>query len=403
MLLAPDKTIAASAENDQYEIEVVDSLAELRALEPEWRQFLARGVTGDNFFNDPLYLLSRIELEPQLKPRIVVLRDNGRICSIAPFVLHNTHLKIEFSVIKLASFSVRMLKALGGQFVLAADVDVSCWFQQIFDCLWSRQSEFDLIYLENLPVPMPLWEYYCTISNRNLGFHSFLASSKVDVVHRIQFPQTHGEFLSSISYETRRKLRRYCRRLQNKERIRLERIHSPSQVPYFLEHLDHIYRETWQAKVNGFFSRNNLSYTQYFTKLSQAGYLRSYFLVINDTPVAFAIGHQYNGVYYFLETGYAQAWADFGPGIVLMHLFFEDLLHDNKPALLDFIGGNQRYKQSFSNSQHGVASVYIAMPNRWRHLLRIQQLLHFLSRQATRAVVALKLDSAARRLLSIHH
>ena len=382
---------------------MLDSLHELQAATSEWRDFLAEGVQGNNFFNDPSHILPRLELEPQLQPWILVLRRNGRICCIAPLFLHQTRLKLEFSVVTLASLPIRMLKTFGGQFVVAADADAASCFQIVFDRLWSRRADFGLIFLENVPVTSSLWEYAQTASNRDVRFRFFLASSSIDSDRKIVFPSTHDEFLSSLSYETRRKVRRYTRRLQNTAQVRLERITEPSQVPHFLERVDQVYRDTWQAKVNGFSSRNTPSYTKYFTQLSRAGLLRSYLLTNDDGPIAFALGHQYNGVYYFLETGYSQAWANFGPGIVLMHLFFEDLMRHEKPDLLDFIGGNQPYKQSFSNFQQGVASVYLVPPNRWRHLLSVQRLLHFVSRYAVCALTFLKLDRAARRLLYVHH
>jgi len=108
-------------------------------------------------------------------------------------------------------------------------------------------------------------------------------------------------------------------------------------------------------------------------------------------------------VYYFLETGYSQDWADFGPGIVLMHLFFEDLFRHEKPELLDFIAGDQPYKRSFSNSQHGAAYVYVASPGRWRFVLQTQQLLHILSRYVNRMLVVFRLDGAVRKLMGANH
>ena len=363
---------------------------------------MAGRVNGNNFFNDPVQLLLHLELEPQLRPWILVLRRDGQICCIAPLFLHDTRLKVEFSVIKLASLPVRMLKACGGQFVLSATADAARCFQIVFEYLGSRSAEFGLIFLENIPVTDALWQYSHTASIRDSRFRFFLASSHIDSDHQIVFPRTHEDFLSSLSYETRRKVRRYTRRLQNTAHVRLERITEPDQVPHFLNQLDQIYRDTWQAKANGYYSRNAPPIIRHFSEMSRAGYLRSYVLASDDGPIAFALGYQYDGVYYFLETGYSQTWSDFGPGVVLMHLFFEDLFRHEKPGVLDFIGGDQPYKRSFSNSKHNVAYAYLVPPNRWRIVLRAQQLLHFLSRQVLRALDILRLDRAARKLLKNH-
>jgi CelD/BcsL family acetyltransferase involved in cellulose biosynthesis len=403
MLLQRDKQAPTSIPCGPYETQLIESLAELRALEPEWRQFLAGGVSGSNFFNDPIHVALHLELEPQLAPLIVVLRRDGRIHCIAPFFVHDRRLRIEFSVIKLAAPRVPTLTVCGGQFILAHIADAECCFQAIFEYLWSRRTKLGLVYLEYLPLATSLWQYCHTSSVGRSKFGVFLASSRIDTIHQIDFPATYDEFLKTLSYDTRRKLRRYTRRLQESAQLRLERIDEPDQVPRFLDHVDQIFRDTWQAIANGYYPRNTTPYVRYISQISRAGFLRSYVLTNNDDPIAFALGYQYDGVYYFLETGYTQAWADFGPGIVLMHLFFEDLCSHDKPQLLDFIGGDQPYKRSFSTSQRSAASIYLAPPNRWRLVLRGQQILNFLSRCSVRGLTALRLDRAFRKLFMVHH
>src|SRR5262245_33573253 len=121
-----------------YELQVLESLSDVQAIVPEWQEFLAEGIQGSNYFNDPIKILAQLELEPQLAPWIVVLRRDGRICCIAPFILHTTRLKIEISVIKLGSLPVRMLRLFGGQFVVALDIDAARCYQSAFDCVWSQ-------------------------------------------------------------------------------------------------------------------------------------------------------------------------------------------------------------------------------------------------------------------------
>jgi hypothetical protein len=292
-----------------------------------------------------------------------------------------------------------MLRSFSGQFVVAAEADAARCYHLAFERLWSRRAAFDLICLENVPADSSLWQHCRSTMARDRRFRAFLASSRIDVVHQIRFPATHEDFLSALSYETRRKLRRYTRRLQAAARVWLDRVTDVDQVPQFLNRLDEIYRDTWQAKVRGYAPRNMPPYVKHVTDASRAGFLRSYMLRGEEGPVAFAMGCQYDGVYYFLETGYAPKWAEFSPGFVLMHLFFQDLFRHDKPAMLDFILGDQPFKRSFSNVRFGAASLYLAPPNRWRLVLRVQQALHFLSRQTVRALVACKVDRTARKLL----
>jgi hypothetical protein len=392
-------TIADQFVDQGYDLEEIDSLCGLQVASNQWRDFLAEKVYGNNFFNDPTHISSRLEEEPDLDPRILVLRRHGRICCIAPCYLQDTHLKVEFSVVTLASLPIRMLKVFGGEFVVAADADATCCFQIVFEYLWSRRAKFGLIYLENLPTTTSLWEFCYSELVRDTCFRPFLASSQIDTDHQIQFPPTHEDFLSTLSYDTRRRLRRVTRRLQEKGQLRLERITAPDDVPRFLDRLDQIYRDTWQAKVGGYAPRNKPAQVRYLSQISRAGCLRSYLLSIDDQPIAFALGYQYNGAYYFLETGFDQAWADSSPGTALMHLFFEDLFRHDSPVLLDFIMGDQAYKRSFSSSKHCTASVYVAPRNSWRTVLRVQALLHGCSRLMIRILTVSNLDGFLRERL----
>jgi CelD/BcsL family acetyltransferase involved in cellulose biosynthesis len=116
--------------------------------------------------------------------------------------------------------------------------------------------------------------------------------------------------------------------------------------------------------------------------------------------MAFALGYQYDGVWYFMETGYAQRWSHFSPGAVLFHLFVEDFYRAARPSMLDFLAGNQDYKQSFGNAQTEVSSIYLVPWNRWRLILACQSALYALERWARSIVVTLKLDRPLRKILA---
>lgn len=387
------------SDRSEFKIEVLDTLPALNAVVSEWQEFLEEGVTGSNFFNDPAHVIAQLELEPQTQPWVVVLRRGGKICCVAPFYLHGTHLKLELSVVALVSLPVRMLKLFGGQFVVAANVDSANCFHKVFEYLESHKSQFGLILIENVPASTALWGYLQSTSLGEARFRMFLASSQIDTDHQIQFPPNHAEFLSSLSYDTRRRLRRVTRRLQEKGQLRLERITEPGDVPTFLDGLDQIYRDTWQATAVGYTPRNTAAQIRYVSQISCAGYLRGYLLTIDGHPIAFALGYQYKDTYYFLETGFVRAWADSSPGTALIHLFVEDLFRHNSPALLDFILGDQDYKRSLSNSQHRTGSVYVVPSNRWRTVLWIQSLLHACSRWLIRALSTLNVDGWLRERL----
>jgi CelD/BcsL family acetyltransferase involved in cellulose biosynthesis len=381
----------------RYKIETVKTRAELRALEPQWRQFLTSGVTGSNFFNDPGHISLRLELEPQLTPWILVLRCGGRICCIAPFYLQETRLKIQSSVITLASLPVRMLKCFSGEFIVGFGDDAQQCFQRVFEALWQRRCDFGVVLLENLRLNAPLWRFCQSDSSCSRRFRPFLASSQVDKLHQASLPVTHADYIAQLNPRTRQRLRRQARKLCNDKNTQLEKFTTPKQVQPFLNQLDEIYRDAWQAQLTGYHRRNTEPQHRFLTGMAQCGWFRSYTLTADQQPVAYLLGYQHDGNYYYSEIGYRQQWADYSPGAVLTYLFLEDLFQDNRLKLVDFMVGDQPYKRSLSNLEQAAASIYLAPPNRWRLVLRMQQFLHFVARHAVRALTCLRLDRALRK------
>ena len=111
------------------------------------------------------------------------------------------------------------------------------------------------------------------------------------------------------------------------------------------------------------------------------------------------MGFQYGNVYHFLETGYVQAWSEFTPGIVLLHLLFQECFRVDPPQLFNFGVGDAGYKRSFSNLELTGVAVLLLPPNRWRYVASIQHGLNALERGLRSMFVFFKCDRIIRKLL----
>lgn len=385
---------------DEYQITVIQSCPELLGIEREWRQFLAEGVQGNNLFNDPAHIALQLEKEPTLKLCVFIIRKQERICCVAPCYQQDFRLKLQFSVLTLMAWSVPTLKVFGGEFIIAADESSPrLCYAALFEFLERMRSQYGLLMVESLDVRTELWKFCSNELGLQGHFRCFLTSSQIDDVHQIRLPHTYEALMMSRSSKTNRNLRYYTRKLVQQRGARLERITEVSQVPIFLQHLDRVYRECWQGRRNGFHSRNTEAQLRYFSGLARQGWLRSYLLDGNDGPLAYVIGYQYDGVYYFYETGFDEASEDLSPGSVLLHLMLEDLFQNHTPQLFDFLLGDQAYKRSYSNTHHGAASLYLAPRNRWRFILGLQAGIFNVERLLRTILRKLKLDGAVRKAL----
>src|SRR5262249_25347526 len=78
--------------------------------------------------------------------------------------------------------------------------------------------------------------------------------------------------------------------------------------------------------------------------------LRCYLLKCGNSPCAFGIGWQLNGIFYFHETAYDPTWAKYSPGKSLLHLMIKDCFAINRPRLFYFGPGEAHYKKWFANN-----------------------------------------------------
>lgn len=383
----------------ELQVELIESLEALRALEPEWRQFLAEGVCGSSFFNDPLYLRLQLEIDPQWRPWILVLRREGRIRCIAPFYLGQTKRKIQFSVLTLACLRLRMLRLWFSEFIVAHDEHRQECYSAVFRTLSQHCRDFDLVLLEHLDVRSPLWNFCKSAKIKSQGLRSFPAASEIDTVYQVRLPATHEAYMAQLNPKTRHSLRRKTRKLLQEYHVRFEQFTKPEQVPECFEQLDVVYRSTWQAKLNGYQVRNTPAAIRMHRCLAQQGWFRSYLLISNEGPLAYVLGYQYQGVFYHYETGYLSHRREWGPGSVCTHLLIENLIRDNPPVLTDFLPGDQAYKRSFANSQHRIGSLYLVPRNRFGWILRLQQTIFAFEHLARRITRSLNLDRGIRNLL----
>lgn len=383
----------------ELQVSTIRSREELTRFLPEWREFLASGVQGTHFHNDPVNVEFTLESQRNLAPLFVVVRRQGRIVCLAPFYISRQRFKLQMSVLTLGSLPIRMLKLFGDRILYANDCPVRDCFDAVLAELRRQRRQFGLIFLYNVNSAEALGQYCAELSSRGGPFRPVLASAAVEKVHQVRIDSTHEAYMASLTPSTRQELRRKTRRLLNDNCGQLVKVTRPEQVPEFLDQLDRVFRETWQAKTFGYQSRNTDQQRQHLERFAAHGWLRSYILLQNGQPIAFELGYQYGGVYYGEECGFDPAKSSLGPGSVLLHLVIEDLFKEDRPRLLDFGLGDAVYKRSFANSEHEAASMHLASWNIWRCLLALQSGLNSLSAGVRALLVKSRLDGLVRRLL----
>jgi hypothetical protein len=246
----------------------------------------------------------------------------------------------------------------------------------------ARQSDADFLLVEDVDDDSLL----CAVLRRvaRAKFQFFAPKGFQDRL-RIRFPDNGDDYWSRFSSRSRRRSRTQVRRLGE---TRLERVTDVAQVPEFLAHAHQISRQTWQTHRLGLRIQNNASERALFSLMAEQGALRSYLLFREATPIAFAVGTQFNGQFQFEEIGYDRSIAKLSPGFVMLLKIMEDLLQHDPPEMFDFGGGDADYKRRFANDISRSGNIWLVSPGLRRRAvigcLKARQKLE----SATRSILA---------------
>ena len=354
-------------------ISVYRQLSELEQLDDEWGRFLCQ-VGCDQIQHTLSYICAAVR-RGGFQPVVVVARLRGKIIAAAPFYLDDSWHSIRISVLKLGRAKLRLLKLFGDEFLIANAGDVrggepdEFLDDDVYNWVFAELAtipEIDLIALEEIAVQGRLGGRLDNISHGTSGWR-VLRKADSQLCHCILFPRSFDEYQRSLKSRDRTNLRRRRKRLNERFAggLSLMEFRSPEQVPHLLAAVNDVYAKTWHAKVLGPRDRDTAEEVEFCLAIARRGWLRSYILYGNQTPLAFQMGFQFKSTYEFFETGFDSEWAKFGPGAVLEYMVIEDLLSHDSPQRGDFGFGDAEYKRLLSNASHYELR-YIYMSTAWK-------------------------------------
>jgi hypothetical protein len=379
-----------------YEVSVIRDKEDLQRAIPEWRDFVSSTSRGSCFFNDPDVIEFDV-CQGDVLPFIVMVRQAGVLQCVAPLRVQPSGFQLQFSVFTLATFPVQLMTMWGNGFIFRKDAAVGECCAQIFDTV--RADNFDLIFLNAVETDSPLGNYCASNNYKPAGLRFARPARIIDHTYRLELPATFSEYLGTLGSNTRASLKRRAKKLIACHGAEMVRITSADQVPTFLNAVDEVYRDSWQAKRLGPNKFNNASELARFRHVAQHGWLRSYLLLGDRGPLAFQVAYQYGDALHACDFAFAQQWSKYGPGAVLMYLMLEDLYQDVSPRVVDLREGASGQKRSFRAVPHAVADCYVIRRNSWRHVIAAQRGLSEIEAVGRTVIMMTGLDNAVRRYL----
>ena len=156
----------------------------------------------------------------------------------------------------------------------------------------------------------------------------------------------------------------YLARKSNKIEGTVIRFTEKREVPTFLEKSHHVSLRSWQNRRLGLRIKNSPEERAFFEFAASCGALRSYILERECRPCAFMLGIQWKGRFTHLDSGYDEADAKCGPGIVLLFRALEDFIAHDTPRSVDFGPGDYDYKQLFGD-RHTYSGRVLVVRRSW--------------------------------------
>ena len=159
------------------------------------------------------------------------------------------------------------------------------------------------------------------------------------------------KYLSKFKSKTLQTFRRKLRLLEREGggKLDLLRVRSADDVSQFLVAAHAIAKKSWQGHLIDLKVDQPAGRQEVLESMARQGALRSYLLRSGETIIAFLVGFQLNGIFYFHEMAFDPEYERFSPGQSLLYLTVKDCFETDKPNIFHFGTGESYYKHLFAN------------------------------------------------------
>jgi CelD/BcsL family acetyltransferase involved in cellulose biosynthesis len=142
---------------------------------------------------------------------------------------------------------------------------------------------------------------------------------------------------------------------------------------------------SWQGASLGSLVEATGRHVAWCQEHAARGWFRSYLLSDDERPVAFALGLQAEGTYYYDQVGYDPAYAEHGPGTALLYKLIADLFDHDPAKWVDFRYGDSPYKTLFANRSYPEANLFLLRRSAYTAVARATHAACDLAGRAVRA------------------
>jgi CelD/BcsL family acetyltransferase involved in cellulose biosynthesis len=288
---------------------------------------------------------------------VVTLGHDAEVKAIAPFFLKRWRLHCRLGYTSVASFRMRVARLCGDNLLAPDDEALQ---EALLEAVAGAKIPYSTLMVEDLRVDSPLRRRIdrSAAIRRNFWIH---CPSPPQKHWLLRLPDSMSSFNTWLGPKHRSQLKSKERKLSAAcgSPVRLERVTRPDEVPAYLEAVSTISKLSWQGRKLGQKVEAGDKQSVRIAEYAAKGWLRGYVLRSDNAPIAFVIGFQSDGTFYYMQVGYDPNWAAYSPGNVTLYRLIEDLYAHDTPAVVDYGGGDNQYKRVFGNDSFDEQSVFL--------------------------------------------
>jgi hypothetical protein len=331
------------------------TVAEILEWADAWIEYWSRQPRPDLGLH-PQWLIDRAEISGDALT-VGLMHGEGGLMGTAPFLVSKESLSIRFGYRCLWRWAL-MKAEYAGDVLCPSDCRDSD--RQLVRASLDACRLVDAVRFESLPTDSVVYQLVRSRDPLLRGWWScFLTMPEPRRLVRIQ-----GGFkvyLEKFSSRRRQKLHHEIRKLEQHcaGNLRLSVITTVAELDAFVNAARLVSVASWQGTVLGQLIQPESVQRNLLLRLAERGWLRCYLLQSGDQPIAFVIGRQAQGVFYYDQVAHDAAWNVWSPGKVLLLKILDDLHGAGHFEWLDFRHGDAEYKRHYSTHCYDEAGLLL--------------------------------------------
>jgi len=201
---------------------------------------------------------------------------------------------------------------------------------------------------------------------------------------------TWESYLATLGSEHRYGFKRKWKRLQQDFAVRLEEVATEEQCRDAVSLVIRLHNLRWQdrERSEAFCSEALTKFHREWAELARTrGWLRLFVLRLNENPVACIYGFYYRRIFYFYQSGFDPAFANYSVGLVTMGLAIKNAVEEGAREF-DLLHGNERYKSHWSRNSRDLGRLELYPPGGLGRMWRLSVQLGRASKTTVRRLTA---------------